>query len=162
MTTYRASARREDMHRIVSLMRDEGRRCPRIYWPCALAEDARGHLVAALGTHLQRGLVVAGIVVSSSLGRRAPLVVYRLGEVYDRTMYAAGVRAYYAYVGPDLGQWQYFMERLGYVRVPVEGEAGQWHRREAGTPWGQQIDSSHAEPVDGLRQRLLARPVDAL
>jgi hypothetical protein len=150
------------MHRVVSLMRDEGRRCPTIYWPLALAEDTDGRLVAAVGTHLTHGLVVAGMVAAARLGRRAPVIVYRVGEVYDRAMARSGVRAYYVYVGPALSQWQYFLARLGYERIPVEGEPGQWHRREAGTPWGQQVDSSHAEPVDGFRQRLLARPVDHL
>lgn len=150
------------MHRLVSLLRDQGRRCPRLYWPLALAED-RARLVAGIGTHVKHGLVLAGpIALDPALARRAPVIAYRLGEVYDRAMASAGIRLYYCYAAADLPQWQYTLERLGYEPVPVPGEPGQWYKRWAGQPWGQQLDSSHAEPVDGLRQRLRGVPVDAL
>jgi hypothetical protein len=155
MITYRASARVEDMHRVVSLARAEGQRAPRLVWPVVVAEDGR-HLVAAIGTSVKHGLVVAGpVLLQRHLGRRAWTIAYRMGRLYDRAMAAAGVRAYYVYVEPALTQWQYVLERLDYV--PVASRApGQWYRRTAGEPWGQVLDSSHAEPVDGLRQRLQA------
>lgn len=162
MTTYRVSADPKDFHRVVSLMRDQGRKCPRMLWPVALAEDGP-ELVAAVGTNVTRGLVIAGpIVIADHLGRRAPVIAYRLGELYDRTMARCGIRRYYCYTGPELTQWQYVLERLGFQREAVEGAEGQWYTREAGRIWGQQLDSSHARPVDGLRQRRQTAQVDAL
>jgi len=164
MTTYRVSAAVRDMHRVVSLLRDQRRRCPPLLYPVVLAEDSDRTVLAACGTHVLRGLVCGGpIVIRDGLGRRAWVVMYRLGEIYDHALAQAGVRTYYGYVDAALGQWQYVLERLGFEPVTVDGERdGQWYRREAGTPWGQQIDSSHAEPVDGVRQRLAAVPIDGL
>jgi hypothetical protein len=162
MTTYRVSGARSDMHRLVSLCREQKRKCPPLLWPLALAEEGRD-LVAAVGTHCAHGIVIAGpVAIRDSLGRRAWMIAYRLGQLYDHAMAASGVRTYYGHVSHALPQWAYVLERLGYEPVPVPGELGQWFRRHAGQPWGQQIDSTHAEPVDGLRQRLRATPIDAL
>ena len=132
-------------------------------WPLALAEDA-ARVVAAVGTHIAHGLVIAGpLVIDPHLGRRAPVIAYRLGALYDRTMAGCGVRLYFCFVKPELQQWRYVLERLGFIPEAVEDEPGTWFRRYAGKPWGQQLDSSHATPVDGLRQRLRAtHQVDAL
>lgn len=156
MTTYRITAAVPDMHRLISLARAEQQWTGgRLLWPVVLAE-AGGEVLAGCATQAQHGLVVAApLVLRHDLGRRAAVIAYRLGQVYDRAMLAAGVRAYYAHVAGELTQWQYVLERLGFVPVPVEGETGQWYRRETGR-WGQVLDSRHAEPVDGLRQRLRA------
>lgn len=155
MTTYRVSAAVRDMHRVVSLLRKQKRRAPRILWPVALAEEDGSALLAALGTHVAGGYVCAGpLVLRDDLARRAPVITYRLLELYDRTMGEAGIQHYYFYAAEQLSQWQYFLDRLGVEALTVPDEPGRWYRRVPG-PFGQVVDSSHAVPVDGFRQRLL-------
>lgn len=155
MIAYRISGQVRDYHRVKSLARREHIACGRLHWPLALAEDGSA-LVAAVGTILAHGLVIEEpFVCDRRLGRRAALIAYRLGEEYDRAMGTLGITAYYARVDPALSQFQYFLARLGFDPVAVPGDLGQWFRRETGA-WRQVVDSSHAEPVDGLRQRLQA------
>jgi hypothetical protein len=155
VTTYRVSGQVHDMHRVVSLLRAERRRAPRLSWPLVLAE-AGPHLIGAVGTTLTHGLVICGpLVLQRELGRRAAVIAYRLGELYDQTVGALGIRAYYVHIPVELTQYRYVIERLGFERLEVPEDPGYWYRRTPGR-WGQVLDSSHAEVVDGLRQRLQA------
>ena len=156
MITYRVSGLVRDCHRLKSLARRERQACAHLSWPLALAEDASGHLVAGIGTDIAHGLVIGEpLVLDRRLGRRAWVIAYRLGETYDDAMATLGIRAYYGHVPAGLTQYQYVLERLGFVRVPVPEDPGVWYRREAGG-LRQVLASSHAVPVDGLRQRLQA------
>jgi hypothetical protein len=152
MTTYRVTANRPDMHRAQSLLRAQGQKRVQWHYPVVLAEQGP-ELLGALGTQIISEQVVCGpLVLRRDLGRRAPLVAYRLGRLYEDALRKAGVRFYILYVPPRLTQWAYVLERLGYEPVPPEHPGGgQWFRRWIG-PWGQVHPSRHEAPMDGFAQ----------
>jgi len=151
---YIATADSHDLHRAQSLLRAEGYDRVNWHWPVVLADDGK-KLRGAVGTKLERGLVIAGpMVIDRTLRGRAPLVAYRLGSAYDRVMAAIGIRRYYVHVEHKLSQFQYILKRLGYEEDSDDGAGGVWFIKSAGGPWGQVRRSDHLDPVNGLKQRI--------
>jgi len=150
---YRATVHDHDLHRAQSLLREEGWPWAQWHWPVVVAEEGR-HIRGAIGTTLEAGLVIMGpMALDRRLGKRAPFVAYRMGRFYDMLMGGIGMKEYYMRIEPELSQFIYLMDRLGFDRVAVEGDPGQWFKRRVG-PWGQRRRSTHAQPVDGLAQRV--------
>jgi hypothetical protein len=144
---YRLTADPQDFHRAQSLLRDEGRRPTRWYWPTVLAEQGQD-LVAALGTSLAHGQVHMGpLVLARALGeRRAAVIAYRMAQHWERAAAASGIGFYYLRTPPGMAQWARTIARLGYERLEVPEDPGTWWRRWIG-PWGATRRRDRTMPV---------------
>ena len=144
---YRVTADPRDFHRAQALLRDEGRRPTRWYYPTVLAEDGPD-LVAALGTSVAQDQVHLGpLVLARALGpRRAAVIAYRMAARWEAAAAAFGIRLYYLRVPRGMRQWARTIERLGYERLDVPGDPGAWYKRWIG-PWGTQRPRDRTVPV---------------
>lgn len=96
--------------------------------PTVMAETPDGELVGMLGTTTTHGVVEAAPLCLGPVQANRGIVVKRMIQHYDRTLYALGILQYYFYVEHGT-RWHMAIERLA-EHYATTDPAGSWYIRK--------------------------------